>query len=74
MQDEDSVEIVEVRFAPQKSNLKSNTIKAKPQIKSCYQSSEDLLRFHNYIMKETRSPIYDNEEIYKNHPIRFLRN
>ena len=34
-------------------------------------ASEKLLSFHKYILSVTRTPIYENDEIYKNHPIRF---
>ena len=34
---------------------------------------ERLLKFHDYILRVTKMPIYDNDEIYKNQPVRFSK-
>jgi hypothetical protein len=44
---------------------------ANAQLVSQYSEHESLLDFHNYIVAQTRFPIYSNDEVYKNHPIRF---
>ncbi len=59
--DEDGVEFVKV--------VKSQTsIQRRPSLADLRQARENekLLKFHDYIIRVTKSPIYDNDEIYKN--------
>ena len=41
--------------------------------KQASKQNERLLKFHNYVLEQTRKPIFDDSEIYRNHPVIFRK-
>ena len=57
--DTSDVELVKVVKTPTKKFVARSILK-QPDAR------ERLLKFHEYILKVTKLPIYDNDEIYRN--------